>query len=89
MAIVIAKHITAIPVEESIICLNIVFVVSPNVVSMVLSKVKIDTLAAIKVIVFAAEYTGLLYFLYLTKLTIAKLNVQKVYAAIAIVVIIW
>ena len=41
-----------------------------------------------KLIAFAAENTGLLYLLYFTALMIATVNAVKVYAAIAIAVII-
>ena len=60
---------------------------SSNVVSMVEVSVSMDTQAATKLIALEAEKTGLLYFLYLTTLTIAIVNDVKVYAAMAIVVI--
>ena len=82
-----AKPITTKPVDESNICRKIGEPLEPNVVSIVVSRVSMETQAAIRLIFFAAEYTGLLYFLYLTKLTIAKVNVVKVYVAREIVVI--
>ena len=75
------------PDTARIICLKSGDSVPPKVVSIVVSRVSIDTLAAISVIVFAAEYTGLLYFLYRTMFTIANVNVTNVYAARVIVVI--
>lgn len=55
MARVIAKPITATPVSESMSCLKSGVVSAPNVVSIVVSKVKIETAPAISEIVFAAE----------------------------------
>ena len=59
----------------------------PNAVSIVDSKVSIDTSAEIKLIIFDAENTGLLYLRYLNIPTIATLSEANVYAAIAIAVI--
>ena len=62
---------------------------SLKVVNMVEVSVSIDTQADAKLIALDAENTGLLYFLYFTMLTIAAVNDAKVYAAMAIVVIMW
>ena len=76
------------PVAPSIhFCSTAVIVPSPKVVSIVDSSVSIDTRAAAKLIALDAENTGLLYFLYLITLMIPTVNVVKVYAAIAIAVI--
>jgi len=71
-----------------IFCSVALIVPSLNVVNIVDARVSIDTQAAAKLIAFEAEKTGLLYFLYLITLTIATVNAVKVYAAIAIAVII-
>ena len=77
------------PVAPSIhFCSAAVIVSSLKVVSIVDSSVSIDTRAAAKLMALAAENTGLLYFLYFITLTIATVNAVKVYAAIAIAVII-
>lgn len=60
---------------------------SPKVVSIVDSRVNIETQADARLIAFDAEYTGLLYFLYFIMFMIAIVNAVKVYAAIAMVVI--
>ena len=84
------KRETAAPVDPSIIlCESASISVPLKVVSIVDSRVSIDTAAAARDIALAAEYTGLLYFLYLTAFTIARGTAVKVYAAIAIVVISW
>ena len=76
------------PVAPSIhFCSTADMVPSLKAVSIVDSSVSIDTRAAARLIAFDAENTGLLYFLYLITFTIAKLNEVKVYAAIAIAVI--
>ena len=82
------KMDTAAPVNPSI-SLSVEASISapPKVVSIVDSSVSTDTAAAAKDIALAAEYTGLLYFLYLTALTIAIGMARKVYAAMAMVVI--
>ena len=78
---------TAAPlIPINAICLCSVIVPLLNVVSMVLSRVSMDTQAAAKEIALEAEYAGLLYLRYLIKLIIARVSVVKVYAAIAIVV---
>ena len=59
----------------------------PNVVSMVDSRVNMDTQADARLIAFEAEYTGLLYLRYFTVFIIASINDVNVYAANAIVVI--
>ena len=87
IAIVIANPTTATPVSERIICLKAGEVSSPKVASIDVSSVNIETHAEIKEIVFAVEYTGLLYFLYRTTFMIATVSVTKVKNAIAIVVI--
>ena len=61
---------------------------SLKVVNIVDVSVSIDTQAAAKLIALDAEKTGLLYFLYLTTLTIAIEKEVNVYAAIAMAVII-
>ena len=61
---------------------------SLNVVSIVDVNVSIDTQAAAKLMALDAEKTGLLYFLYLTTLTMAIVKEVNVYAAIVIAVII-
>ena len=58
-AMVIAKAITTKPVIERIILLKSGLSSPPNVVSIVVSNVSIDTQAEISVIVLDAEYTGL------------------------------
>jgi len=76
------------PVAPSIhFCIAGVMLESLNVVSMVDSRVSIDTSAAARLMAFDAENTGLLYFLYFTTFTIATVNAVNVYAAIAIAVI--
>lgn len=69
--------------------LNSIISLDPNVVNIVVVNVIIDTHADTNVTDLAAEYTGLLNLRYLMKLYIAKLNVKKVYAANAMVVISW
>jgi hypothetical protein len=59
----------------------------PNVVSIVDSSVNIDTHAEARLIVFEAEYTGLLYLRYFTVLIIASVSEVNVYVAKAMVVI--
>ena len=77
------------PVQPRNVFLVIAFILpSPKVVSMVASKVSIDTQAAARLIALDAEYTGLLYFLYLITFTIATVSAVNVYAAMAIAVII-
>ena len=61
----------------------------PNVVSIVVSRVIIETRAAARLIAFDAENAGLLYFLNFTAFTIATVNDVNVYAAMVIVVISW
>lgn len=76
------------PLAPSMICLvRSVIDSSLKVVSIVASRVSIDTKAAAKLTVFDAVYTGLSYFLCLTMFIIAIVNETNVYAAIAIVVI--
>ena len=62
---------------------------SPKVVSIVDSRVSIETQDAARLIAFTEKYTGLLYFLYFIRFTIAAVNEKKVYAARVIVVISW
>ena len=78
IAIVRAKMITKAPVIERINCLNDRSLALPNVAIREVSKVIIETQPAIKDMVFAAVYTGLLYFLYLIKFIIANVKVVKV-----------
>ena len=78
IATTIDNPITTTPVIERIIFLNIGFSVPPNVVSIVVSSVSIDTAPDIREMLFAVEYTGLWYFLYLIKFIIAKLKVVNV-----------
>ena len=49
-------------------------VLSPNVVSIVDSRVSIDTQAEARLIAFDAEKTGLLYLRYFTMFTVAIVN---------------
>ena len=88
IAIVITKAETAVPVVPSII-LREAKDIEPllKVVSMVDSKVSIDTQAAAMLIVLLADNMGLLNLRYLIRLMIATVNVVNVYAAIAIAVI--
>ena len=80
---------TAAPVQESSIFLVIgVIVPSLNAVSIVDVSVSIETSDEARLIVFDAEKTGLLYFLYFITFTIARVSEVKVYAAMAIAVII-
>ena len=89
VAVATIKAEIAPPVAPSIhFCSTAVIVPSPKVVSIVDSSVSIDTSAAAKLIALDAEKTGLLYLRYFTTLTIATVNAVKVYAAIAIAVII-
>ena len=89
MAIVMINAETAPPVAASShFCPSAVSVPSSKELSMVDSSVSIDTSAAARLMALDAENTGLLYFLYLMTLTIATVNAAKVYAAIAIAVII-
>ena len=60
---------------------------SLKVVNIVASSVSMETHAEARLTPFDAEYTGLLYFLYLTIFIIATVKEVKVYAAIAMVVI--
>ncbi len=77
------------PVQPSIIFRVIASILpSPKVVSIVASSVSIDTQAAARLIALDADYTGLLYLRYFTMFIIAIVNAVKVYAAIAIAVII-
>lgn len=59
----------------------------PNVVSIVDSRVIIDTNADVKLIALADDIIGLLYFRYLMTFFIANANAINVNNAIAIVVI--
>ena len=80
---------TAKPTPPSIIfCVKASIVPSLKAVSIVEVKVSIDTHAAAKLIALDAENTGLLYFLYFTMFTVAAVKAPKVYAAIAMAVII-
>jgi len=76
------------PVQPSKIFLVIASMVpSPKVVSIVASRVNIDTHAEAKLTALDAEYTGLLYLRYFTILIIATVKAVKVYAARTMVVI--
>lgn len=88
MAITTTKTEITPPVQPRKIFLVIApMVPAPKVVSIVASRVSIDTQAEARLIAFDAEYTGLLYLRYFTILIIAIVNAVKVYAASAIVVI--
>ena len=88
MAITSTTPETAKPTLPSIIFCSVAPIVpSLNVVKSVEVSVSIDTQAAAKLIALEAEKTGLLYFLYFTTFTIAIVKDEKVYAAIAIAVI--
>lgn len=76
------------PEVPSMILRVVRFIVSsPKVVSMVDSRVSMDTHADARLIAFDAEYTGLPILRYFTVFIIALARDIKVYAAIAIVVI--
>ena len=85
MAITTTKTEITPPVQPRKIFLVIApMVPAPKVVSIVASRVSIDTQAEARLIAFDAEYTGLLYLRYFTILIIAIVNAVKVYAASAI-----
>ena len=75
------------PVKPNKIFLVTISISLPNDVSIVASKVIIETHAEVKLMVFAIEYTGDLSLLYFIKLIIAIVKAVKVYAAKAMVVI--
>lgn len=82
-------EITAPVVPRNILRVDSDIVPSLNVVSIVVSRVSIDTQAAARLIAFEAIDTGLLYLRYLIRFMIARVNAVNVYAAIIIAVISW
>ena len=69
---------TTVPVSASISCLKKTLSVSPKVLSIVDSNVIIDTLAAARLMILDAEYIGLLYLRYRTRLMSAIVTDAKV-----------